>query len=208
MSPHPRWRGNPRQYQIEAQRLFAIHTDRSVLPWSWVTTDCGLSQCLDPEHMTVRAATRIAYPSDICVYCGEAGYTRDHLLPEPLTGGALRHLVAVVPSCGSCNSTINDLPSPNVATRRRHAQMALESRHKRLLMRGIRDASDLAEFGPAVRTVAVKNNILHARVVARLGWPVDPFYDLRAFQKSGIEDPESLGLCDALATPLRKEYAA
>lgn len=31
--------------------------------------------------------------------------------------------------------------------------------------------------------------------LGRLSWPEDPFYDMRAFQHSGIDDPVSLGLC-------------
>jgi hypothetical protein len=203
----PRWRGNPRQYQIEAQRLYALHFDRAVLPWSWVTTDCEVEQCLDPECMTVRAAKRIKYPAETCVYCGEPGYSRDHLLPRPLTGDALRHMVVVVPACRLCNSLISDMPTPNVAERRRRAQLAIERRHKHLLLSPHKTASDLAELGPTLRSVAVKNNILRERVKGRLGWPVDPYYDLRAFQRSGIPDPESLGLCELESKPLRPEYA-
>lgn len=203
----PRWRGNPRQYQIEAQRIYALHRDKAVLPWSWVTTDCEVEQCLDPECMTVRAAKRIAYPRDICVYCGEPGYGKDHLLPEPNSGAALRHLVAVVPACRHCNAIINDFPSPNVAERRRRAQLSVERKNARLLASPHKTPADLRDLGPAMRSVAVKNNTKRERVKARLSWPHDPFYDLRAFQQSGIEDPESLGLCDALSRPLRPEYA-
>lgn len=203
----PRWRGNPRQYQLEAQRLYAIEHDRAVLPWSWVTTDCDVDQCLDVECMTLRSAKRIRYPRDICVYCGEPGYTKDHLLPEPVTGATLRHLVAVVPACGSCNSRINDFPSPNVTERRRRAQVGLERKHADLLASPHKTAADLAELGPTMRSVAVKNNLMRERIKARLGWPLDPYYDVRAFQSSGIDDPVTLGLCDPLTGPLRPEYA-
>lgn len=33
-------------------------------------------------------------------------------------------------------------------------------------------------------------------------------YQIRAFQKSGIDDPVSLGLCDEFSSPLREGYAA
>ena len=118
----------------------------------------------------------------------------------------MRHLVAVVPSCKSCNSRIGDFPRPNVAERRRRAQLSLERANKGLLLRPHRTSEDMAGLGYAMRTVAEKNNLRADRVKARLGWPVDPFYDLRAFQKSGIEDPESLGLCDLESKPLRAEY--
>jgi hypothetical protein len=202
----PRWHGNPRQYQLEAQQRFAIAKDRGVLPWSYVTTDCDVPQCLDVECMTLHAAKRIEYPRDICVYCGEGGYTRDHLMPEPMTGLAVRTMVAVVPACRSCNSAIGDLPSWNVAERRRRAQLSIERRNKKILLRPRKTAADLAELGPTMRSVAEKNNTLHDRVKARLAWPLDPHYDLRAFQRSGIEDPESLGLCELTSKPLRPEY--
>jgi hypothetical protein len=53
---------------------------------------------------------------------------------------------------------------------------------------------DLADLGPSLRSVAVKNNNTRAWVRGRLAWPTDPDYDLRAFQRSGIEDPIGLGL--------------
>jgi hypothetical protein len=207
-SGSPRWRGRPRQYQGEAQRLYAIDRDRPVLPWSWITTSCDVHYCLDTECMTLHAPKVIAYPMGVCIYCGNPGGTRDHLLPEPITGGALRGLVAVVPACGNCNSRIGDYPSANVAERRRKAQLSIERGSARLLLSPHKTDADLMELGHLLRTVAIKNNRKREVVRLRLSWPDDPFYDLRAFQKSGIEDPESLGLCDALATPLRPEYAA
>jgi hypothetical protein len=64
----------------------------------------------------------------------------------------------------------------------------------------------MAGLGYAMRSVAHANNEKAERVRARLAWPIDPHYDFRAFQKSGIEDPESLGLCELISTPLRPEY--
>jgi hypothetical protein len=98
--------------------------------------------------------------------------------------------------------------SSNVAIRRKVAQLSIERSHRGLLLSPHKDPRDLLEMGPLLRSVAEKNNRKREWVRLRLAWPDDPFYDLRAFQKSGIEDPESLGLCDAFATPLRPEYAA
>lgn len=202
----PRWHGNPRQYQLEAQARFAVHYDRAVLPWSYVLTGCEVVMCLDAECMVIRKPKKLLYPADICVYCGEGGYTRDHLIPEPMTGPTVRTMVLTVPACRWCNSSINDLPSWNVAERRRHAQLRLERKHKKLLLSPHKGPEQMIELGPLLRSVAEKNNTLRERVKARLGWPLSPSYDLRAFQRSGIEDPESLGLCDTFATPLRPEY--
>lgn len=202
----PRWVGNPRQYQLEAQQRYAVHHDKSLLPWTWITTDCEVDQCLDPRCMLVHAPVRIAYRRNVCVYCGEGCDGFDHLLPEPWTGKAQRHLVALVPACGNCNARINDDPSPNVAVRRRRAQLSIERKNKHLLLRPRKTAADMIALGYVMRTVAENNNIKVDRVKARLGWPLDPYYDLRAFQKSGIPDPISLGLCDEESRPLREEY--
>lgn len=201
-----RWRGNPRQYQLEAQRLWALDNDRGLRPWSWITTTCETIHCLETPCMVVHAPVRIEYPHSVCVYCGEPCSGVDHLLPKPWTGGALRHLVAVVPACGNCNSRINDDPSPNVAKRRQRAQLSIERSNKYLLLRPIKTAVEMSELGHAMRSVAAANNAKTERVRSRLAWPLDPHYDLRAFQKSGIEDPETLGLCDQFAQPLRPEY--
>lgn len=206
MRRHPVWAGNPRQYQIEAQRLWVLHYDRSLLPWTWVTTSCDTEWCLNPICMSIHTPIRIGYRRGVCVYCGEGCGGVDHLLPEPWTGKAQRHMVAVVPACANCNSRINDHPSPNVAQRRKKAQLSIERKNKYLLLRPHKTAQDMRGLGHAMRTVAENNNIKAARVRARLGWPWDPYYDLRAFQKVGIEDPMSLGLCDEESTPLRPEY--
>ena len=202
----PRWSGNPRQYQIAAQTVWTQRNQRGLLPWTWVTVDCNVDQCLDPPCMTIHRPVRIDYPRATCAYCGEGCSGVDHLLPEPWTGSSVRHMVAVVPSCGNCNSRIGDSPSPNVSTRRKVAQLSIERRNKHLLVRPIKSESDIANLGHAMRSVAQANNEKTERVRARLAWPLDPHYDLRAFQRSGIEDPESLGLCNLQSTPLRPEY--
>lgn len=202
----PHWKGNPRQYQLAAQEVWSRHNDRGVLPWSWIDTSCDLHQCMDPVCMTIHAPIRIDYPRESCVYCGEGCDGFDHLLPKPWTGAGVRHMVAVVPACGNCNNRINDFPSPNVAKRRKKAQLSLERSSKALLLRPIKSKADMLTLGHAMRSVAHANNEKAERVRARLAWPLDPHYDLRAFQKSGIDDPESLGLCDLVSTPLRPEY--
>lgn len=203
---HPRWIGNPRQYQLRAQQLYAEKRDRAILPWSYITTVCDVDLCLRVACMRLHAPIRIKYRPGVCVYCGEGCSGVDHLLPQPWTGPAVRHLVAVVPCCRNCNSRIGDHPSPNVSERRKRAQLSVERTNRHLLLRPVKTAEDMAPLGYLLRTVAESNNIKAERVRARLAWPLDPFYDLRAFQKSGIEDPITLGLCDEMSTPLRAEY--
>lgn len=190
----PRWLGPERDYQREAHRVYAIHTQRPVLAWSWISLTCDLPLCLDAECMVVHAPTHIDYPAGICVYCGTVADTRDHLIPRNLSGETLRRLVAVVPACRECNSRIADHPAASVTERREVAQARLRRRHERILSVPDKTEADLRELGPGLRSVAIKNNRLRVHVRARLAWPEDPHYDIRAFQKSGIDDPYALGL--------------
>ena len=49
-----------------------------------------------------------------CVYCGATATEKDHLLPLPWTGKAVRKLVPTVPACRSCNRTLSDFPNPHI----------------------------------------------------------------------------------------------
>jgi len=190
----PRWMGDPRQYQREAQILYAQWTGRPVQPWSWVTTSCDLALCLDPECMTVHSPTHIDYPAGICVYCGSPAGTRDHLIPRGRTGDTVRRLVAVVPACADCNSRIGAAYAVSVTERREIAHASLRKRFRGILAVPDKTSGDLLELGPALRSVAIKNNNKRAWIRGRLAWPLDPDYDLRAFQRSGIDGPAGLGL--------------
>jgi hypothetical protein len=195
----PRWIGSPRMYQIAAVKSYEAHHERSLLPWAFITTNCDLPMCLAPACMTVHKPRRIEYPREICIYCGMAATDRDHLLPRPATGDALRSFVLTVPSCGPCNRAIGDYPLAHVGQRRKVAQKALWRKNKGLLDRPEKSLADLSGMGYALRSVAIKNNEKARVIRARLLWPEDPDYDVRAFQKSGIEDPAVLGLCDDVA---------
>ena len=196
--PHParspKWLGRPRQYQSEAQHVYAMHYDRPVLPWSWIVTECGDPMCLVVECMTLFEPKQLAYPTGVCVYCGDPAGTKDHLLPKPLTGDALRGRVLVVPACGNCNSRINDFPSACITDRREKAHASIRRTSKDLLAVPDKNIGELRHLGPTLRSVALKNNRKRAWIRGRLAWPEDPYYDLRAFQQSGIDDPVALGL--------------
>jgi 5-methylcytosine-specific restriction endonuclease McrA len=184
---------NPRLYQQHARTVFTTETGREVEPWAWISTTCG-QLCLHAECMIVHSPQRIAYPPGVCVYCGFPAGTRDHLLPRTVTGDARRIFVAVVPACGECNSRISDRVDPSVTGRRRLAHDSLR-RSKRKLLEGIEWTDDeLDDFGPTLRASLVQKRHLKQQVIARLAWPEDPDYDLRAWQKSGIADPGALGL--------------
>ena len=61
---------------------------------------------------------------------------------------------------------------------------------------------ELSEMGRNLRTFIEQKARERESVLARLAWPEDVFYDLRAFQHSGIDDPVALGLCD---NPIQEE---
>lgn len=195
----PRWLGHPRAYQLEALRLFALDHTGPILPWSYITTTCDLSDCLDTRCMVLNAPKALAYPAGQCVYCGIPAGQRDHLLPAPYTGLALRHIVLTVPACGDCNNRINDYPSPNIGERREKAHASIRKGARKLIERGIKQPHEMRELGPALRSIAVKNNRRLEAVNLRLSWPDDPYYDLRAFQVAGIDDPVALGMVKAVA---------
>ena len=49
----------------------------------------------------------------------------------------------------------------------------------------------MSDFDKYIQAKEIEKEI----TLGRLSWPEDPFYDMRAFQHSGIDDPVSLGLC-------------
>lgn len=198
----PVWQGRPRAYQAEAQRLFSLEKARAVLPWSYITLKCDVDMCLLPGCMELHAPKHLEYPAGVCVYCGMPAYQKDHLLPKPMTGEALRKYVLVVPACGQCNAAIGDLPDAHVGRRRRKAQLSIQRKNKQLLTRPHKDGHELRQLGPHLRSVAIKNNNKAKAVRLRLSWPEDPHYDLKAFQRAGIEDPVALDLCEHVSMSL------
>lgn len=53
---------------------------------------------------------------------------------------------------------------------------------------------DLRTYGPTLRKY-LKSEMQRKRdVLALFEWPTDPNYDMRALQRSGIDDPVSAGL--------------
>lgn len=183
-------------YQAMARRAFEVAGDADLEPLVWMRSTCG-NQCLNPAHLIVHQPIRIAYPSGVCVYCGFPSGTKDHLIPKTWTGDTRRARVAVVPACAECNSLIHVSGSFNVSERRRIAQAKLAKKHRAVLA-GI-DWTDeqLAEFGPNLRSSLTSALQKKRALQSRLSWPEDPFYDIRAWQLSGIDDPVSLDVADA-----------
>lgn len=163
--------------------------------WAWVYTSCG-EWCLNAQHMLVRSPRTIAYPPGVCVYCGFPAGTRDHLLPRTITSEARRQYVAVVPACAECNSLIGTFDSPSIADRRRVAHERLAKRKRATIAAIDFTPAELAEYGPKMRDYLEQGMVQKRATLARLAWPEDPFYDLAAWQRSGINDPVALGIID------------
>lgn len=190
----PRWKGHPRRYQLVAQDVYQAETQRALLPWSLIRTTCNVPMCLDFDCMVVLSPVAIRYPVGTCTYCGEPARGRDHLLPKPVTGAALRHQVLTVTSCADCNTRINDFPSACVTDRRQKAHDSIRRTMARTLQVPTKTPAELRQMGPTLRSAAITHNRKREWLLARLAWPDDPYYDLRSFQRSGIDDPVALGL--------------
>lgn len=144
------------------------------------------------RHLETHAPRRIEYPAGICVYCGELGGSKDHLLPKPWTGLARRQWIATVPACIECNSVISDFGAFSIGERREYAHRKLRIRYAKVLR--IRSEIQTAGMGHALRAHCRKGIAEKEALLRRLEWPADPTYDERAFQRSGIAEPADLGL--------------
>jgi len=187
------WQGAARRYQNRAADELA-KVGREPAPWAWITTTCGDDQCIEPDHLRVYAPMHLAYPYGVCIYCGRHAGTRDHLLPRPWTGDAKRHFVATVPACGTCNSVLSDTLTWSVTERRAICHARLRKHFRKTLASLERTTAELAEFGPMLREYLIDSMVKKREVERMLRFPEDPFYDLRALEKSGLENPYATGL--------------
>lgn len=186
------WQGNPVHYQEQAALVLLEHGVQ-FYPWSWVTTTCD-EHCLTRAHLELNVPRRLRYPRGVCVYCGQRGSTRDHLIPRGISGQSQRKSVLTVPACGECNSLIGAATLFSITERREFAQAKLRKKRAKVLRRVEYTRAELAEFGPGLRPAIIDGLIEKHHLARRLHWPLDPSFDLRALQRSGIEDPYAFGL--------------
>ena len=184
---------NARLYQQAARAAFEIAGDVDLQPHAWVVATCG-SQCLNPQHLIAHQPRVIAYPAGVCVYCGFPAGTKDHLVPRPWSGDTRRSSVAVVPACGECNAWIGAAGSASIDDRRKIAHDRLRKARSETLAAPEWAEGDLAELGPVLRQHVEAKQRERKATLARLAWPEDPFYDMRAWQKSGVDDPVAIGV--------------
>jgi hypothetical protein len=187
--------GDPTQYRERAVTRLYVERAVSQPTLAWPVTKCGTALCLNLDHLEWNAPRRIEYPEGVCVYCGVIAGTKDHLLPRTWTGdGQVRSNVVTVPACGDCNSSINDRYAPSVTERRELAHRTIRRKKKKVLAMPDWQKEDLAEMGRSMRDYIRKGLHEKALTKARLAWPEDEDYDLRAMQLSGIENPYEVGL--------------
>lgn len=163
-------------------------------PWDWIVPTCGNLRCINAAHLVTRSHVRIQYPHDICIYCGERGFTKDHLLPRGWSGESKRKFVATVPACGECNSLLGPTLTWSITERRAIAHAKLRWKRRRLLMTQEFSESELDEFEGRMRDFIEASMKEKARLIERLEFPKDAAYDARALQKTGLEDPWAMGL--------------
>ena|GEM_PF-3094507 len=162
--------------------------------FAWITNTCSTASCLNPDHMRVHAPLALAYPKNLCIYCGRSGYTVDHLLPRGWSGDTGRKYVAVVPACGTCNSLLSDSLTWSITERRALCHKRLRRKFATVLNTVDQTPEELEEYGLSMRSYLSDQLDKKRAVLDMLAWPVDPTYDLRALEQSGIDDPFAAGL--------------
>lgn len=190
------WKGDSRHWQEQAAMVM-IESGSKFMPWSWIELTCKTALCMNTEHMVTKAPQKLAYPRGVCVYCGATAWTKDHILPVTLTGEAIRRHVLVVPSCGECNSIINDKYAPSITERREIATRGLRKKYRKVLNAHHYTDEEVAEFGPGLRPTIIKARGERAYAQDRINFPEDPTFDLRHLEQSGIEDPYLFGMLKA-----------
>ena len=184
----------PEKYQEEMSHQWWVEYAQSLKPWTWLTPSCGTSQCRNLDHIVTESPKKLAYPYGVCIYCGCPGWQKDHLMPRPWTGDAERRHVLTVPACGECNGMIGDAPIFTITERRARAHTSIRRKYRRILEMPEWPVQERARLGHTLRQSIEKGVKQRAMVHARLEWPDDPAFDLRALELSGIADPLSSGV--------------
>lgn len=170
----------------------------SVPRWSWVTTKCHTDECTRIDHLVVHSPVKIYYPSGVCIYCGRHAGTKDHLLPRPWSGDTARQFVATVPACGTCNSLLGATITVSITERRLIAHRRIRKKFAKVLRTPDYTPEQIDEFEGSLREFVLDAMDKKAEVLRMLAWPDDPAYDMRAMERSGIDDPYAVGLIQSV----------
>ena len=187
------WAGPEKGYQDRAAGALST-VGREPSQFAWIRPKCGNPKCINPDHLSVHSPVTLAYPRNVCIYCGSPGWTKDHLHPRNWTGNAVRTFTVTVPACGQCNSFIGDALTWSITERRALCHMRIAKRYARVLRYVDYSEDEITEFGPNLRSAVRSGLQTKTEVRRRLAWPEDPAFDQRAIERSGIEDPYVLGL--------------
>lgn len=190
------WEGRPEKFQAAAVRSLVLD-DKEVPPWAWVVVNCGSEMCLLSDHLEVHFPHRLHYPHHLCIYCGRPGYTKDHILPRNWTGESVRTFTAIVPACGLCNGLISDALAPSVTMRRQICHIRLRRKFSNLMRMPKWTNEQLHGVEGSLRSFILSEVSRREEVKRMLDWPNDPVFDLRAMERSGIEDPFEAGLLES-----------
>lgn len=190
------WKGNPELHQEQAA-VQAVEDGHHIMPWTTIETICETKHCLNTRHMLFHAPRKLHYPYGICIYCGRAGHTKDHLMPKSTSGSSLRKYVLTVPACGECNSLINDTVAFSITERRMVAHARMRKKHAKKLRAFDYSPEEIEEFGHTLKSVILSGQHDKRAILDRLAWPDDETYDPRYLDQSGIDDPHALGLVTA-----------
>lgn len=187
------WAGKPEEYQIEAYEAL-IYAGSKPSHWAWIVPMCGTEMCINPDHLICNEPVHLQYPEHVCIYCGRPSDTVDHLLPSGYTGTASRRYTAIVPACRWCNSSLGARITWSITERREMVREMIRRKYKNILRTNDFSKAELREFGPTLRSQIEASMRAKKQVEQMLNWPVDPAYDLRALELSGIENGYAIGL--------------
>lgn len=190
------WQGRPGHYQNEVMQLWMHYHDKTLGHLDYLAPKCGTEYCTEIEHLQIVEVKELRYPKGVCVYCGMAAGTKDHLMPVTWTGEGARRGVLVVPACAECNSAIGDKYAPTITLRREIAHKYIQKRYRRTLAFITPTPAELKEYGPTLRASIVSGMAERQLVLDRLAWP-PAGYDERACELAGIDAWES-GLIHAV----------
>ena len=189
------WKGRPEEYQTEAYEVMCSERFEPS-HWAWITSMCSTPMCLNVDHLICNEPVHLKYPPFVCIYCGRPADTVDHLLPRGYTGDAARHYTAVVPACRWCNSTLGARLTWTITERREIIRQKIRRKYANVLRTNDFTRAELSEFGPNLRADIETSMRAKKQVQQMLDWPVDPFYDQRALEQSGIENGYDIGLLE------------
>lgn len=109
----------------------------------------------------------------VCLYCGAAADTVDHVPPVAVAYmanevSAKRDTHWLVPACGECNSTLSTFAGRSLAERRHFLAEKYRRRYQSIIRMPRWDDDELAEMGPVMGKDISNKQALKHHIWARL----------------------------------------